>query len=358
MNVSIFGLGYVGAVTGGCLAAEGHRVIGVDVQEEKARAFGEGRPPIIEPELEQLLASAHQAGLIAGTTSADEAVAQSEVSIVCVGTPSLENGRINLGFVRVVAQQIATAILHKQQRHTVIFRSTMLPGSTRTLVEATLVEAGALGLAEVYFCPEFLREGTAVADFREPPLSVLGTWNGDEPESTAALTLFGGQPTILSWETAEMVKYACNSYHALKVGFANEIGRLSKHLGVDGRKVMQALCQDHRLNISSAYLMPGNPFGGSCLPKDVSALGSLARIEGLSLPLLDHALTSNAAHLESLARLVTRTEMRRIGILGLAFKADTDDLRGSPMVALAEMLLGGVTRQMLSEPQMPILLAH
>ena len=340
MNVSIFGLGYVGAVTGGCLAEAGHRVIGVDVQEAKVLAYSEGLSPIVEPELDDLLSRAHKAGLLTATSDVDAAILASDLSIICVGTPSQDNGRLNLSFVRTVAEQIATAISKKGQRHSIIFRSTMLPGSTRSLVDAALVELGAQGLVDVYYCPEFLREGTAVKDFREPSLAVIGTWNGAAPETTEALEILGRSPEIMTWEGAEMIKYACNSFHAVKVGFANEMGRLCKHLAVDGRRVMEVLCQDRKLNISSAYLKPGNPFGGSCLPKDVSALGSLARMEGLSLPLLDQTLATNAAHLESLVRLITRTEKRKVGILGLAFKSDTDDLRGSPMVAVAETLLG------------------
>jgi GDP-mannose 6-dehydrogenase len=352
MNVSIFGLGYVGAVTGGCLTEAGHRVIGVDVHEAKVEAYGNGLSPIIEPELDALLANASKAGLLSATTDAYAAVQQSEISIISVGTPSQENGKLNLSYVRVVTQQIADAIEKKGHHHTVIFRSTMLPGSTRSLVDATLVNLGALGLVDVYYCPEFLREGTAVKDFRVPSLAVVGTWNGEAPGTTETLEILGRKPEIMTWEGAEMIKYACNAFHALKVSFANEVGRISKHVNVDGRRVMDVLCQDQRLNISRAYLKPGNPFGGSCLPKDVSALGSFARMEGLSLPLLDHTLATNNAHLDSLVRLVTRTDKRKVGILGLAFKADTDDLRGSPMVAVAETLLGRGYELLIYDPQL------
>lgn len=340
MNVSIFGLGYVGAVTAGCLTERGHRVIGADVQEAKVKSFDAGLSPIIEPELDALLQGAKRDGRLSATTDSEKAVRESEVSIVCVGTPSLESGRLNLDFVRKVSQQIAYAVRAKGAKHTLIFRSTMLPGSSRAMVRdffGELIESGAL---RVYYCPEFLREGTAVKDFREPSLVVIGTHDGAAPQSSEPVELLGRDPAVLAWEGAEMIKYACNYFHALKVGFANEIGRMSKFLGVDGARVMDVVCRDTRLNISRYYMRPGNPFGGSCLPKDVSALSSFARMEGVSMPLLDNTLNTNHAHLDTLIKLITSKDKRKVGILGLAFKADTDDLRGSPMVAVAETLLG------------------
>jgi GDP-mannose 6-dehydrogenase len=360
MNVSIFGLGYVGAVTAGCLADLGHTIIGADVQQAKVDAFNAGASPIIEPELDELLAKARRENRLRATTDAAEAVAASEVSIICVGTPSLESGRLNLDFVRQVSRQIAEAIARKATRHVLIYRSTMLPGSMRTLVREFLSEPQIAQWARIYFCPEFLREGTAVNDFREPSLSVIGTHDGNPPESDEALVLLGGKNaapggnghSVLGWEGAEMIKYSCNYFHALKVGFANEIGRLCKHLGEDGTRVMDVVCTDTKLNISRTYLRPGNPFGGSCLPKDVSALKSFARMEGISLPLLENTLDTNHAHLDQLIKLVTGKDKRRIGLLGLAFKADTDDLRGSPMVALAETLLGRGYELHIYDPQL------
>ena len=340
MNVSIFGLGYVGAVTAGCLAELGHAVTGVDVQSSKVDAFNSGRSPIVEPELDGLLQAARADGRLTATTDAAAAVAATEASIICVGTPSLESGRLNLDYVRKVCEQIAAALRASGKPHVLIFRSTMLPGSTRQLVRDFLADLQATGQVKIYYCPEFLREGTAVRDFREPSLAVVGTHDGAEPESSEARQLLGGSPAVLAWEGAEAIKYSCNYFHALKVGFANEIGRLCKFLGVDGGRVMEVVCSDTRLNISPYYLKPGNPFGGSCLPKDVSALLSLARQEGLNLPLLDSTLDSNQAHLDLLLKRITARGARRIGLLGLAFKADTDDLRGSPMVAVAETLLG------------------
>jgi GDP-mannose 6-dehydrogenase len=352
MNVSIFGLGYVGAVTAGCLCERGHRVIGVDVQESKVKAFEQGLSPIIEPGLDELLSTARKNGRLSATTDAAQAVMETEVSIVCVGTPSLDNGRLNLDFVTKVAAQIAEAIQKKGAAHVVIFRSTMLPGSTRKLVTGALAELQSAGSLSIFYCPEFLREGSAVKDFHEPSLVVVGTADGTLPRSAAPVELLGRDPAVLNWEGAEMIKYACNYLHALKVGFANEIGRLGKHLGVDGAQVMDVVCRDTKLNISRYYMKPGNPFGGSCLPKDVSALGGLARMEGVSLPLLESTLPSNAAHQEALVRIITAKEKRSIGILGLAFKADTDDLRGSPMVALAETLLGRGYELHIYDPQL------
>lgn len=339
-HISIFGLGYVGAVTAGCLAEMGHHIIGADVQQGKVDAFRAGISPIIEPELEALLQQAKRDGRLDATTDAAEAVGASQASIVCVGTPSLPSGRLNLDFVRKVSEQISAAIRGKGAPHTLIFRSTMLPGSTRGIVAEFFSSLVAAGQVRVYYCPEFLREGTAVRDFREPSLCVIGTHDGNAPATLEAQELLGSDAQVLEWEGAEMIKYSCNYFHALKVGFANEIGRMAKHLGVDGARVMDVLCNDERLNISRYYLRPGNPFGGSCLPKDVSALSGLARMEGVHLPLLENVLGSNQAHFDALVNLITAKDARRVGLLGLAFKAETDDMRGSAMVALAETLLG------------------
>lgn len=352
MTISIFGLGYVGAVTAGCLAEKGHHIIGVDVQQSKVDAFNAGLSPIIEPELDRLLHQARTGGTLDATTDVEKAVAATEVSIICVGTPSLTSGRLNLDYVRKVTEQIAAALRSLGKSHRLIFRSTMLPGSTRQVVNDFLADLISSGKVQVFYCPEFLREGTAVKDFRQPSLAVLGTLDGAPPEDLAMTELLGGVPESLNWEGAEMIKYACNYFHALKVGFANEIGRLSKTIGIDGARVMSVLCQDTKLNISPYYMRPGNPFGGSCLPKDVSALNSLARMEGVSLPLLDSTLATNSAHLDSLIKQITQHSTRRVGLLGLSFKADTDDLRGSPMVAVAETLLGRGYQLRIFDPQL------
>jgi GDP-mannose 6-dehydrogenase len=352
MRVSVFGLGYVGAVTAGCLADLGHDVIGVDVQQGKVDAFNAGRSPIIEPGLNELLHEARRQGHLRATLDAADAVGDSDVSIVCVGTPSLPSGRLNLDFVQKASQQISDALRSSRKQHVVIFRSTMLPGSARALVGDYFADLCATGQVRIYSCPEFLREGTAVKDFHEPALTVIGTRDGLAPESDEAAQLLGGNHAVLGWEGAEMIKYSCNYFHALKVSYANEIGRLCKFLGEDGARVMQVVCADTTLNISSYYLRPGNPFGGSCLPKDVNALKAFARQEGISTPLLESTLTSNQAHLEQLIELIVSKGQHRIGLLGLVFKADTDDLRGSPMVAVAETLLGRGYELHVYDPQL------
>jgi GDP-mannose 6-dehydrogenase len=340
VKISVFGLGYVGAVTTGCLTEQGHHVTGVDVFEKKVDAFKSGESPIVEPGLNDLLSAAKANNLLDATLSAEEAVGQSDVSIVCVGTPSLENGRLNLSYVGQVSAQIAEGVRNKEGHHALIFRSTMLPGSTRAMVAdhfQDLVDAGRL---TVLYCPEFLREGTAVKDFRDPSLSVIGTADGTSSNLMEVQNLLGDNPQLLAWEGAELIKYSCNYFHALKVGFANEIGRIGKEIGIDSSRVMDVVCNDTRLNISSYYMKPGNPFGGSCLPKDVSALAAFSRQAGLNLPVLDSVLPTNQAHLDALLRDVYSKGKQPIAILGLAFKQDTDDLRGSPMVAVAESLLG------------------
>jgi len=343
-SFAIFGLGYVGAVTAGCLTSRGHSVCGVDVHPGKVAALAEGRSPIVEPGLDQLIAGAVADGRLRATTDAAAAVASASVLMVCVGTPALASGRLNLDYVRAVCAEIAVALTthpHPAGPRLLMLRSTMLPGSTESVVReffAGLIDQGAL---EVVVCPEFLREGTAVGDFADPSLAVVGTVDGGPPrllEQVTAVTV--AAPRVLTWAGAEMIKYSCNYFHAVKVAFANEIGRMSRHLGIDGRDVMAAVCADRRLNISEYYLRPGNPFGGSCLPKDVSALAALARQEGVPLPMLESVLPTNQAHLEVLLAQIQGHRPRRLAILGLTFKADTDDLRGSPMVAVAETLLG------------------
>jgi len=336
MKISVFGLGYVGAVTCGCLTERGHHVVGVDVQSEKVDALNRGEAPILEPELGDLLASAKREGLLEATTDTTSAIHCTEVSIVCVGTPSLDSGGLDLRYVREVCRQIASALETKTTSHLLLLRSTMLPGSTRDLAEKIFEPLLKRKALEIVFCPEFLREGTAINDFREPSLAVMGSVEGKRAQAAEDVM---GQANWLPWEGAEMVKYACNYWHAVKVCFANEIGRASKRAGVNGQQLMRLLCEDTRLNISTYYMRPGNPFGGSCLPKDVSALRSYAAQHGLVLPLLDAVKPSNAAHADRLKDLVVNLGGQRILILGVAFKENTDDLRQSPMVALAESLL-------------------
>jgi GDP-mannose 6-dehydrogenase len=337
MNISLFGLGYVGAVTAGCLADRGHRVIGVDPQPRKVEALNKGRSPIVEPGLGELIARGREAGLISATTDAAEAIAATDLSLVCVGTPSLPSGGLDLGHVRSVAGQIKAALeaAPKAVPHKLVFRSTMLPGSTRTLAELYFPRDPAL--AEIFFYPEFLREGTAIRDFQEPSLTVIG--RPDPSRGLDGLAEFLGPDThVTDLESAELLKYCCNAFHATKVAFANEVGRLAKNLDIDGRQVMEFLCADNVLNISKYYMRPGNPFGGSCLPKDVSALEIFAQTRGVNLPLVESLMVSNRKHLQHLLTLVEHRHSREVVILGLAFKPDTDDLRGSAMVELASEL--------------------
>jgi len=340
MNISIFGLGYVGAVTAGCLANRGHAIVGVDVHPQKVEAFNQGIPPIVEPRLDELLSAAKTQGLLRATLRCEDAIAATDLSLVCVGTPSNASGALDLTFVRQVSCQIARAVHAKHHPHSLVLRSTMLPGTTKQLVQEMFRDLVADGMLRVFYFPEFLREGTAVKDYEQPSLTVVGTCDGVRPPGELMHGLFGEGATVVNWETAEMVKYACNAFHATKIAFGNEIGRVGKHVGVDARAVMDLLCQDTRLNISPVYLKPGNPFGGSCLPKDVRALANHARIQGVNLPLLESLLPSNERHLQSLLALIEETGQREIVILGLSFKAQTDDLRESAMVEVAQLLLG------------------
>ncbi|MEZ5300550.1 MAG: nucleotide sugar dehydrogenase [Verrucomicrobiales bacterium] len=330
--------------------ASGHRR---GFASAKVAAFSAGRSPIVEPDLDRLLSAAVGNGLLEGSSDPARAIAASEVSIVCVGTPSLESGQLNLDYVRNVTGQISAAIRSGGGRpHALIFRSTMLPGSTRAICDEFLAEPIGAGDLRVFYCPEFLREGSAIADFRDPSLSLFGSRDGVAEGVELLRSLFGVTADAMAWEAAEMVKYACNYFHALKVGFANEIGRMAKRSGIDGARIMEVLCQDERLNISPYYLRPGNPFGGSCLPKDVSALSAFARQKGVGVPILESVLTSNQAHLDALLRLITSGPERDVCLLGLTFKSGTDDLRGSPMVAVAENLIGSGYRVRIYDPDL------
>ncbi|PHQ36742.1 nucleotide sugar dehydrogenase [Rhodopirellula bahusiensis] len=337
MRVSIFGIGYVGVVTAGCLSDQGHDVICVDVNQEKVDNINNGVAPIVEEGLDEMIRQARAQGRLSATRDHEKAIADTEISIVCVGTPSLESGRLNLKYATEVYAQICAAVETKQSKHVVIIRSTMLPGSVRNLVENYSKELIKTGSLEVSFCPEFLREGSAIQDFNHPGLAVYGSY-GDKPNES--LVTLMGESQLVPLEASELVKYACNYWHAVKVAFGNEIGRISKHLGVNGQHLMSIFCQDTQLNISPNYMRPGTPFGGSCLPKDVSALSAFSKQEGISLPMLESILDSNESHLDHLLRIVNRAGVRKILIIGLTFKKGTDDLRSSPMVALAETLLG------------------
>ena len=344
MRISIFGLGYVGAVVCGCFSRDGHQVIGVDTDEGKVDLIRSGRSPIVEPGLEPLIADAVRAGALHATTDCREAVLNSDISMVCVGTPSQPTGGLDLAYVVRVCEQIGAALAEKPGRHLVVARSTMLPGSVRESVIPAL-ERGSGKKAGLDFGvginPEFLRESTAVHDFDHPPKTVIGSLLPEDAAPIAALYEKLDAPLLCtSLETAEMVKYADNSFHALKITFANEIGSLCKQHGIDAHEVMGIFCQDRKLNVSTAYLKPGFAFGGSCLPKDLRALNRLATVDGVETPLLRSLLVSNEAQIQRAIRLVTDGGPCRIGILGFAFKGGTDDLRESPVVTLIEALLG------------------
>lgn len=350
MKISIFGLGYVGAVTAGCLSKHGHTVVGVDVSPQKVESFNQGIAPIVEPGLDELLKTASQKGLLRATESCDEAIAATDVSIICVGTPSALSGALDLTFVRGVIRQIGNSLRQTRKPHVLVIRSTMLPGSTAAIVGELLADLQTNGLVSVFYFPEFLRESTAVADFENPSLVVVGTRDGSKPPKDLMTGLFGESAQIVNWPTAEMVKYACNAFHATKIVFANEMGRVGKELQIDSQVVMSLLCSDTKLNLSRYYLKPGNPFGGSCLPKDLRAVTHHSRQHGIHVPMLESLLLSNERHLQALLSLITQSNQSEIVILGLSFKPNTDDLRESAMVEVAQIILGRGYRLRIYDP--------
>jgi GDP-mannose 6-dehydrogenase len=340
MQVSVFGLGYVGAVTLACLSRDGIGVIGCDVSPEKVAMVKDGKSPIIELGLSELLVNGIKTGLLTATTSAAEAVAASDVSFISVGTPSRPEGGTDLSYVVRVCAQIGEAVMKKGKAHVVVLRSTMMPGSTAECAAILRRHAGNVPV-HVAFNPEFLREGTAIKDYDAPAYTIIGT---DDPVAEKALRdVYGGvnAPVIVcATETAEMIKYAANAWHATKITFANEIGRIAKGMKIDGREVMEIIVKDTKLNVSPAYMRPGFAYGGSCLPKDVRALAYLGRVRGIPLPLLDALAVSNRSQVDWAGELTLKRGKRRVGILGLAFKPGTDDLRESPAVDLSERLIG------------------
>ena len=344
MKISVFGLGYVGTVSAGCFAKQGHEVIGVDPVRTKVDLINQGRPPIVEAEIGEIISTTVQSGRLRAADDATEAVHTTELSFVCVGTPSQPNGNLDLRYIRRVCEQIGAVLKDKKGRHVVAIRSTVLPGTVRSIVIPILEEAsGKRAGSDFGVChnPEFLREGAAVKDFNAPPKTVIGELDPCSGELLAALYQTLDAPLIRTeLEISEMVKYIDNSWHALKIGFANEIGNLSKVFGVDAHEVMDIFCQDRKLNISRAYLMPGFAFGGSCLPKDLRALGYQARAHDLETPILRSILPSNDMQVRRGLDLIIDKAHKRIGILGFSFKAGTDDLRESPMIEVIERLIG------------------
>jgi GDP-mannose 6-dehydrogenase len=344
MRISVLGLGYVGAVVAGCLARKGHEVIGVDADASKVALVNSGRSPIIEKEIGEITAQEVAAGRLSATIEVTAAVPRSDLIMVCVGTPSRGNGEIELRHVRRVCQQIGAALRTHPGAPVVVVRSTLLPGTTRELVIPTLESSsGRQAGTDFGACvnPEFLREGSAVHDYLNPPKTVIGELNRASGDLLASLYAGLAAPLIRTdIETAEMVKYADNAWHALKVGFANEIGHFCKALHVDSHRVMEIFCRDTKLNLSASYLKPGFAFGGSCLPKDLRALLHKAKSLDVSLPILSAVLPSNELQIERAVQTVIEHGSRKVGILGLSFKAGSDDLRNSPVVELAERLLG------------------
>jgi GDP-mannose 6-dehydrogenase len=347
MRVAVFGLGYVGAVTAACLAANGHQVCGVDVDSAKVDEFRAGRSPVAEPGLNELVAQAVATGNLRATTSCSEAMDGAEVSLICVGTPSTARGGTDLSFLqRAVADLVAA--LHQVEppasgRHSVVVRSTVPPGTVEDVVLPALTD----GLADTpiavgaAMCPEFLREGSGLSDFYASPFLVVGTDDVAVGQTVSALFSFLSQEVrIVDTRTAEALKYACNAFHATKVSFTNEVSRLFRLIGVDSRAVMSLFCEDTILNISPSYLRPGFAFGGSCLPKDLRSLLYLARVNGVDLPLLAGTLATNEMVINEVVDRVMASAARTVGLLGLSFKMDTDDLRESPNVELAERLIG------------------
>jgi GDP-mannose 6-dehydrogenase len=344
LSVSIFGLGYVGSVSAACFASAGHKVIGVDVSRAKVEMMDSGRSPIVEAQVAELIANANKACHLHATTDASHAVLNSDVSFVCVGTPSLKNGKLDLSHIEGVAREIGAAIKQKKSPHVFVLRSTVLPGTTENVVLPILErESGKQNGKDFTVCynPEFMREGSAVADFRNPPYTILGA--RDSNHLAPLRELYKDVPGTLyetSIPVAEMVKYFSNCYHAVKVGFANEMGTMCKHLGVDAQAVTKIFTSDTKLNISPAYLSPGFAFGGSCLPKDLRAITYKAKELDLKLPMLESLMPSNAEHVDRAVDMVLSTGKRRIAQLGLSFKAGTDDLRESPQVQLIKRLMG------------------
>jgi GDP-mannose 6-dehydrogenase len=344
MKISIFGMGYVGAVSAGCLAGQGHEIVGVDPVQTKVDLINAGKTPIIEKDIGGLIKEGVQSGKLRATISASEAVNATDISFVCVGTPSQLNGNLDLKFIRRVCERIGEAIREKEEFHVVVIRSTILPGTMRNVVIPTLEDAsGKKSGIDFGVCnnPEFLREGTAVYDFHHPPKTVIGETDSGSGDLLAGIYNKLSAPLIRTdVETAEMVKYVDNCWHALKVGFANEIGNLCKAVSVDGHKVMDIFCQDTKLNLSSYYMKPGFAFGGSCLPKDLRALTYKAKSLDLDLPILNSILHSNRLQTERGLQMVMAQPGKKVGILGFSFKAGTDDLRESPTVEVIERLLG------------------
>ena len=355
MNISIFGLGYVGAVSLACLARDGHKVVGVDVDAAKLALIAEGKTPVVEEGMVELMANVMKSGRVSVTTDVDQAVLGSELSLICVGTPSAPNGSQDLSAMLKLAHDLGRAMRGKTGGHVFVFRSTLVPGTVEDLLRPIMEQESGKRDGEgfhVCFQPEFLREGTSIRDYDRPPFTIVGANSEHALEKLKAL--FGHLPCKIhatSIRAAEMVKYCCNNFHALKITFANETARLCEALGVDAFEVMNLVCGDTQLNISPAYLKPGFAFGGSCLPKDLRATMYLAKSRDVELPMLGHVLQSNRVHAEHAIAKVLASGRRRVGMIGLSFKTGTDDLRESPLVHMAEQFIGKGLNLLVYDPE-------
>ena len=355
MNVSIFGLGYVGAVSLACLARDGHSVIGVDIDQAKLDLIRNGKTPVVEEGMVELMARMAGSGRVCVTNDVAHAVSGSELSLICVGTPSAPNGSQDLTATLNVVRQLGRALRAKAEPHVLVFRSTLVPGTVEDVLLPILEQESGMRAGEgfhVCFQPEFLREGTSIRDYDKPPFTIVGAHHEGAVERLRAL--FGHLPCefhVTSIRAAEMVKYCCNNFHAVKITFANETARLCEALGVDPFQVMDLVCKDRSLNISPAYLKPGFAFGGSCLPKDLRATMYLAKTRDVELPMQAGVLASNRIHIDHAIAKVLASGKRRVGMIGLSFKTGTDDLRESPLVLLAEQLIGKGLSLLVYDPE-------
>ena len=358
MNISIFGLGYVGAVSLACLARDGHHVVGVDVDQAKLDLIASGKTPVVEEGMVELMAEVIASGRVSVSREATKAIHETDLSLICVGTPSAANGSQDLSAMLRLAREIGAALRTKPGSHILVFRSTVVPGTVEeTLCPILEAESGKRRGEGFHVCfqPEFLREGSSIRDYDKPPFTVVGA-DSDAP-ITALKQLFGHLPCEFhstSIRAAEMLKYACNNFHALKISFANETARVCEALGVDPFEVMDLVCKDTQLNISRAYLKPGFAFGGSCLPKDLRATLHLAKMRDVELPMLAGILPSNRMHVDRAIGKILDSGRKRIGMVGLSFKSGTDDLRESPLVTLAEQLLGKGLQLLVYDPEVQL----
>ena len=355
MNISIFGLGYVGAVSLACLAREGHRVVGVDIDAAKLALIREGRTPVVEEGMVELMSKVVASGRVTVTDDVRQAVLDTDLSLICVGTPSAPNGSQDQSAILRLAEQLGRTIPEKARPHVFVFRSTLVPGTVEDVLKPIIENtSGKKDGSDFYVCfqPEFLREGSSIRDYDSPPFTIVGA-NAEEPIRVLK-QLFGHLPCdfhATSIRAAEMVKYCCNNFHALKITFANETARLCEALGVNAFEVMDLVCRDTQLNISRAYLRPGFAFGGSCLPKDLRATAYLAKTRDVDLPMVGNILASNRVHVEHAIQKVLATGKRRVGMIGLSFKTGTDDLRESPLVSLAEYFIGKGLSLLVYDPE-------